>query len=152
MSKKDTKAAAAAEDLLGTPAAKKVAKPAAKKAAAKAEKPAKPAAKKAAKADDAEDLLGTPAKKAAKKEPKADKPQRVKEKVVYAEGEREEIAKKVKTAVRKEINSKELAAKLGIATRKLRPVLYRMAKQNAINIALGGSRVLGMTVSPAAKA
>jgi hypothetical protein len=119
------------EDLLGgdTPAKKK---PAAKKVATKA--PAKKVATKA------------PAKKA---EPVATE-KRVKEPVTWDEGEKEALMKRIKSMVRKDINSKELATKLDIPTRKLRVALYSMSRAGTIALELGGSKVLGMTVSPAA--
>lgn len=145
-------------------AAKTTAKPAAKKAPAKpaAKTAAKPAAKKTApKADaDAEDLLGgsdkAPAKaeKAAKapaKAEKAPKEKRVKEKVTFEDGEKDGLIKKVRATLAKakdrKMNSKELAEKVGVATRKLRVVLYAMSRKEEVNLALGGSRVLGMTVT-----
>ncbi len=122
------------EDILGgkTPAKKAAAdKPAAKKAAAD-----KPAAKKAA-ADKPADKPA--AKKAATK----------KEPVVFAEGEQDEIIKKAKKIVAKgEINSRDLAAKLDIKTRKLRPCLYMMQRAGEVTLTPGPSRVLGMTVAP----
>lgn len=163
--------AANTEDLLGgkkAPAKDKTetkgkaeAKPAAKKAADKPAKDAKPEAKaapakKAAKAT--EDLLGgksdkkaAPAKKAPKAEA-ADKPKReraAKEPVTFVEGEREELIAKIKKMVKKPINSRELAPKLDIDTRKLRAVLYSAQRAGIISLELAGSRVEGMTVSPA---
>ena len=127
-------------DLLGTPektapakkaAAKKAAPaaPAAKKAAA--EKPAAPAAKKAA-----------PAKKAA-----AEKT--TKDPVTFDEGERDEILARIKKTVKKDINSRDLALKLEVPTRKLRQVLYTAQRQGMVTLLLEGGRVGGMTVSPA---
>ena len=132
----------------------------------------KPAAKtaptKTAKSADVADLLGGKTKPAAKaaaapkaeakpataaKTPavKAEKVARApKEKVVFAEGERDELAKKVKKAVRAPINSKDLATKLEIPTRKLRQVLYSMSRAGTIATALSASRAAGMTVSPVA--
>lgn len=149
-----------AEDLLGTKAPAKKA-PAAKKAAPAAKKAA-PAKKAAAKT---EDLLGgkAPAKKAAAKDApaakkaapakkaaaKGDKPARVKEPIVFAEGEREELLGKIKKLVKKPISSRELAEKMGLATRKLRAVLYSAQRAGTVTLELAGSRVEGMTVSPA---
>lgn len=129
MGKKDDVA-----DLLGeddTKPAKKTT-PAKKVAAVKEE--AKPAAKKAA-----------PAKKAVVKEA-AERPAR--EPIEFAEGERDELYKKIKKMVKKAINSRELAEKLEIPTRKLRVVLYSMAKREEITLEPGESKVQGMTVSP----
>jgi len=141
------------DDLLGGAAAPKAkGKPAAKKAA-----PAKKAAAKKAAAEP--DELATPAKKPAAKKPAAKKAApaaakeakapRVKEPVVFEEGEKEALAKRVKQSVRKPIQSKDLAAKLEVPTRKLRQVLYSMARAGTIAVELGGSRAAGMTVSPA---
>lgn len=148
-----------AEDLLGTkaPAAKKATP--AKKAAAPAAKKATPAKKAAAKT---EDLLGgkTPAKKAAapaakkaapakKAAAKGDKPARVKEPIEFAEGERDELLAKIKKLVKKPISSRDLATKMEIPTRKLRAVLYSAQRAGTVTLELAGSRVEGMTVSPA---
>ena len=136
------------DDLLGGAAAPKAkGKPAAKKAA-----PAKKAAAKKAAAEP--DELATPAKKAAAKKAapaaaKEAKAPRVKEPVVFEEGEKEALAKRVKQSVRKPIQSKDLAAKLEVPTRKLRQVLYAMVRAETIKVELGGSRAAGMTVSPA---
>lgn len=146
------------EDLLGeTPAKKAPAKkaaPAAKTAKTKA--PADAAAQAAAKAK-------APAKKAAAKEeaptakaPKAKKEaaepkeRAAKEPVTFAEGERDELIKRVKANCKKPINSRDLAAKLGIETRKLRPVLYSAQKKGIVDLLPGSSPVAGMTVSLAA--
>lgn len=154
-----------AEDLLGgktEPAAKKTAptKKAPTKKADATEKAA-PATKKApAKKADAEDLLGgkkaAPAAKkaapAAKKAEKAEKTERAaKPPVEFAEGEREELLTKVKRMVKKPINSRDLAEKLGIETRKLRAVLYSAQRAGIVVLESGASRVAGMTVSPAAQ-
>lgn len=137
------------DDLLGGGAAapKAKGKPAAKKAA-----PAKKATAKKAAAEP--DELATPAKKPAAKKAapaaaKEAKAPRVKEPVVFEEGEKEALAKRVKQSVRKPIQSKDLAAKLEVPTRKLRQVLYSMARAGTIAVELGGSRAAGMTVSPA---
>ena len=47
------------------------------------------------------------------------------------------------------ISLRDLAEKLGTETRKLRLVLYSLAKKEAITLEPGESRVNGMTVSPA---
>lgn len=125
------------EDLLGEGTAKPAKKPAAKKTAvapAKAEAKTAPA-KKVKATDDAE----APAK-------------RVKEPVVFEEGEREALMKRVKQVVKKPWNSKELAVKLEVPTRKLRQVLYTMSRAGTISLELAASRALGMTVTPAAPA
>lgn len=115
-----------------TAAAKTAAAPAAKKAPAKTAEKA-PAAKKAA-----------PAKAPAeKREPSVKAP------VHFAEGERAEIAGRVKKSVKKDINSRELAEKLGVPTKKLRVVLYGMKAKGDITLTPGASKVAGMTVSPA---
>lgn len=143
------------EDILGgdapakdKPAAKKTAvkkdaKPAKPAKEAKAEKPAKAPAKKTAAEKPA---AKAPAKKAAKAEPteKTKRPP-----IQYAEGERAEIETKVKRNLKKPINSRELGTKIGVETRKLRPVLYSMAKRELLTLTLEASKVLGMTVSPA---
>lgn len=125
------------EDLLGEGTAKPAKKTAAKKTAvapAKAEAKTAPA-KKAKATDDAE----APAK-------------RVKEPVVFEEGEREALMKRVKQVVKKPWNSKELAVKLEVPTRKLRQVLYTMSRAGTISLELAASRALGMTVTPATPA
>jgi hypothetical protein len=135
------------DDLLGEAPAKPAAKKAAaKKVAAPAEAKAKPAAKKAA--------AKTPAKPAAKKAPKAAeaKEPRVKEPVTFEEGEREALIKRVKQIVKKPWNSKDLAVKLEIPTRKLRQVLYSASRQGIVDLQLSASRATGMTVTPAAAA
>lgn len=139
MGKKDDVADLLGEDTeAAKPAAKKVP---AKKAVAKEE--AKPAAKKA-KAPPAE----APAKaKKAVKEEATERPAR--EPITFEEGERDELYKRIKKTVKKAINSRELAEKLEIPTRKLRVVLYSMAKREEIVLEPGESKVQGMTVSPA---
>lgn len=134
-------------DLLGedTPKTDKPAKKvAAKKAAPVAE--AKPAAKKVAAKPAA-----APAKKAAApKAEKAPKEKAAKEPITFEEGERDALYKRIKQIVKtKSINSRDLAAKLEISTRKLRPVLYSLQGQGAVTLELGSSKVAGMTVSPA---
>lgn len=151
------------EDLLGetTPAKKTKAKAAPAKEAA-------PAAKKTASKKSTIDVLAeqtvakkATAKKAAVKEEapakapkaKAEPKERVaKEPVTFAEGERDEIIKRIKANCKKPINSKDLAAKLGIDTRKLRPCLYTAQKRGIVDLEPGASPVAGMTVSLAAAA
>lgn len=146
------------EDLLGeTPAKKPAAKkapakdaaPAAKKTAAKKEADPEPAAKVKAPAKKA--AAEAPAEKApkAKAEPKA---RVAKEPVTFAEGERDELIKRIKANCKKPINSRDLAAKLGVETRKLRPALYSAQKRGIVDLEPGASPVAGMTVSLAAAA
>lgn len=146
------------DDLLGTPGDKAPAKKApAKKAKPEVTEaaPAKKAAKKEAKPD-AEDPLAAkaaPAKKAAAKEPDAPKAKKARPSVTFAEGERQGLYDKVLGHFKKSkkaINIKDLSTKLGVETRKLRVVLYALAKREspAISLSLEGSRVNGMTVSP----
>lgn len=152
MSKKDD-----IDDLLGEGAEAKPAKKAAAKKTAeapKAEKPAKeakaaPAAKKAAKE---EPKAEKPAKAAKKEAPAEPKEKAKKEPIRFEEGERATITDGVKAHFKrskKPINSRELAEKLGTETRKLRLVLYAMAKREEIALEPGESKVSGMTVSPA---
>lgn len=133
MGKKDDVADLLGEETAAAPAkkapAKEEAKPAAKKTKAEAAAPAKKA----------------PAKKAVAEA--AERPAR--EPITFEEGEREELYKKIKQKVKKPINSRELAEKLEIPTRKLRVVLYSMAKREEITLEPGESKVQGMTVSPA---
>lgn len=135
--------------------AKAPAKSAPKKEAASADKKASPKKDEAKPTKVAGKKEEAPAKKPAPKADKAEakeKPARAKrEPVTFAEGEREALAKKIKLIVKKPINSKELAAKLEIETRKLRPVLYTMFGQGLIQLTSLGAPVLGMEVSPAAK-
>lgn len=70
------------------------------------------------------------------------------EPIEFAEGERDDLRKRVKKLVRKPINSRDLAAKLDIPTRKLRVVLYSMQRSEEIALEAGTSKVAGMTVSP----
>lgn len=132
-------------------------KPAAKTAEAK---PAAPAKKAAAKTAAAEPAVKPAAKKAAPKAEATEKP--AKEPVRFAAGEREAMYEAItamfKPAKAKPMNSKDLAAalaekmpKANITTRKLRPVLYAMAKkaEPVIALELAASKVLGMTVSRA---
>lgn len=141
------------EDLLGSTKAP-AKKAAVKKAAPATEAPAAPAAKKAAAklADGAAKATKTEPKVKAAAEPKA---KAAKEPVHFAPGERQElydkIAAKFKPAKAKPMNSKDLAAELEVPTRKLRPVLYAMAKKAdaLITLELSSSKVLGMTVSRA---
>lgn len=120
------------------------AKPA-KKGAAPA-KEAKPAKK--AKAEEKPAKAKKEAVPAKKAEPKAKEP------VVFEEGERDKLLAKIeKTAAKLDkkvgINSKELAAKFDVETRKLRPVLYSAERAGIIKLKLGASRTEGMTVLPA---
>lgn len=112
-----------------------------------------PAAKPAAKASKAttKPAKEEPQAKAPAKEAKEPKVRAKKEPVVFEDGEQEDIIKKAKKIVAKgDINSRELASKLGIATRKLRPCLYVMSRAGDVVLTPGESRVHGMTVSPAA--
>jgi ribosomal protein S25 len=118
------------DDLLGDDAP--ATKAPAKKAAAKA--PAKAAAKAPAKA--------TPAK--------AEKAAKVREPVEFEDGEKEALMKRVPKLLKNPINSKDLAAKMEISTRKLRRVLYSLERTGAITLKLGASRTEGMTVAAAA--
>jgi hypothetical protein len=135
-----------------TPAKKVAAKPVANKAApAKAVKAvAKPVAKKApAKAVKAPaKAIKAVAKPVAKKAPAKTATSRPSEFIVFAEGERAELAKQIKKIVRKEMNSRVLAERLGIHSRKLRRVLYGMDKAGTIKVVPGPSRKLGMFVQP----
>jgi outer membrane biosynthesis protein TonB len=148
MSKKDD-----IDDLLGDAEAKPAKKPAAKKAEAAPAKAEKPAAKKTA-APKEEPKAEKPTK-AAKKEAEVDaepKEKAKKEPIRFEEGERSTITDGVKAHFKrskKAINSRELAEKLGTETRKLRLVLYAMAKREEITLEPGESKVSGMTVSPA---
>lgn len=132
--KKTTKTSAAeVDDLLGgTPAKKSTKKPAAEAAA--------PAKKTTAK--------GKAAAEATEKAPRARR-----EGPKFEEGERDTIREGVVAHFKKSkkaIASKELAEKLGTETRKLRAVIYGMAKKNLVSITLEGSRAAGMTVAPGA--
>lgn len=132
------------QELLGTDTKK-----ASKKTAAAPAKTAAPAKKAAAKAK-AE--AAAPTKKPAAKKPAAKAEAaapRQREPIVFEEGERDDIAAKVKKAVKKPISSKELATKIDVPTRKLRAVLYSMAKKELVSLTLEASRTAGMTVSPA---
>ena len=158
------------DDLLGdTPAKKPAAKkaaaakaepaakaaPAKKAAAAKAEPAAKAAPKGKKAAADEDDLLGeAPAKgkkaAAAKAEPAAKAP-RVREPIVFEEGEKEKLIKTIGKMVTKGPKaSRDIADNLGIKTRKLRQVLYSMQRQGLVTLELAGARAQGMTVSAAA--
>ena len=147
MSKKDD-----IDDLLGdTKPAKKAA---AKKADAAPAKEAKaPSAKKSAKEEPKAEAKPAPAKKAAAKEAPAEPKEKAKkEPIRFEEGERQTIADGVTAHFKrskKPINSRELAEKLGTETRKLRLVLYSLAKKKVITLKPGESKVTGMTVSPA---
>lgn len=140
------------DDLLGeaTPKTKAKAKAAPAKEAAPA---AKGKAKKEAAAEP--ETKAAPAKKAAKEAPaakaKAEPKEKVaKEPVTFAEGERDELIKRIKANCKKPINSRDLAAKLDIDTRKLRPCLYTAQKRGIVTLTPGASPVAGMTVSLAA--
>lgn len=145
MSKKDD-----IDDLLGDAEAKPAKKAAAKKADAA---PAKaPAAKKTVKEEPKAEAKA-PAKKAAAKEAPAEPKEKAKkEPIRFEEGERQTIADGVTAHFKrskKPVNSRELAEKLGTETRKLRLVLYSLAKKEVIALEPGDSKVSGMTVSPA---
>lgn len=125
------------DDLLGDTPAPKKGKPAAKAApAAKAEKPAATKATKA-KAPAAEEAA--PAEKAP----------RTREPVVFADGEKEALMKRVPKLLKNPISSKDLAAKMEVSTRKLRRVLYSCERAGSIVLTPGASRTDGMTVSAA---
>ncbi|MBV5296642.1 MAG: hypothetical protein JZU64_00555 [Rhodoferax sp.] len=139
-------------DLLGndTPVTEKPAK--AKKDAPKA--PAKKAdkaapAKKADKAPAEKPAKAEKAPKADKAEPKVAKERAKKDPITFAEGEREAIIKRIPKLLKNPINSKTLAEKLEIETRKLRAVLYAMERAGVIALERGASRTSGMTVSSA---
>lgn len=136
MTDKAATTATAVDDLLGGTAKPKAA---AKKGA--------PAAKTAVKAAPA-----AKAPKAEKAAPVAKAEKVAREAIVFEDGEREALAKRVKQTVRKPWNSKELAVKLEISTRKLRQVLYGMKRAGTINLELAASRALGMTVTPVSAA
>ena len=123
--------------------AKKAAPAKAVKAPAKKAAPAK--AVKAVKAVKAP-VKKTPAK--AVKAPAKKATVRESEFIVFAEGERQELAKQIKKIVRKEMNSRVLAERLGIHSRKLRRVLYGMHKAGTVKVVPGPSRKLGMYVHP----
>jgi len=147
MSKKDD-----IDDLLGDTEAKPAKKAAAKKADAAPAKEAKaPAAKKAAKEESKAEAK--PAKKAAVKEASVESKEKAKkEPIRFDEGERNTITEGVVAHFKrskKPINSRDLAEKLGTETRKLRLVLYSLAKKEVIALEPGESKVSGMTVSPA---
>lgn len=139
------------DDVLGESTPKKTKKVPAKTEAAPAKKTAKaaveaaPAAKAAkpkAEATEADLFDEAPAKAA----------RTPKEPVEFAEGEREALTKRIKQIVKKPYNSKELAVKLDIPTRKLRRLLYALKSQGVISLEAGESRVHGMTVSPVSPA
>ena len=126
------------EDLLGDTPAAKPAKPKKAAAPAKAEKPAA----KPAKAEKAP--------KEAAAAPKAEKaPKAPKEAVVFAEGEREALMKRIPKLLKNPINSRDLAAKLEIQTRKLRPVLYALERAGTVKLESSASRTAGMMVTAA---
>ncbi|MFM7010068.1 MAG: hypothetical protein ACKO0Z_12185 [Betaproteobacteria bacterium] len=132
-----------------------VAKPVAKKAAAPAKAtpaPAKKAAPVAAKKVVAK-ATPAPAKKVAAKaapvvkaKPAVRNPENF---IVFADGEREALSKRIKQMVRKPTNSRDLATKLEIHSRKLRRVLYGMEKAGTIKLVPGTSRKHGMFAHPA---
>lgn len=114
------------------------------------------AAKKGKKAAAEPAPEAAPAKKGKKaaKEAEAEKTGTRGEVVRFAEGERQALYDGVTGHFKKSkkpIASKDLAEKLGVSTKKLRPVLYSLAKREAapIVLSLDGSRVGGMTISPA---
>lgn len=153
MSKKDD-----IDDLLGdSTEAKPTKKTASKKEAApKADaKPTKAPVKKAAVKEEAvaeTKPAKAPVKKAAAKEDGEAKTPAKKEPISFEEGERQTISDGVTAHFKrskKPINSRELAEKLGTETRKLRLVLYSLAKKEVITLQPGESKVNGMTVSPA---
>lgn len=132
---KPTKKTASKKEAAPKADAKPVKKAAVKEEAVAETKPAKAPAKKAAAKEDGE------AKTPAKKEP-----------ISFEEGERQTISDGVTAHFKrskKPINSRELAEKLGTETRKLRLVLYSLAKKEVITLQPGESKVNGMTVSPA---
>ncbi len=153
------------DDLLGDDApapnapAKKAAAKAPAKAAAKATAKAAPAKKAVADKAEKPAAKATPAKAPAKaaspakapaKAAKADKPAKVREPVEFEDGEKEALMKRVPKLLKNPINSKDLAAKMEISTRKLRRVLYSLERTGAITLKLGASRTEGMTVAAAA--
>lgn len=150
MSKKDD-----IDDLLGdSTEAKPTKKTASKKEAApKADaKPVKKAAVKEEAVAETKTPAKAPAKKAVAKEDGESKAPAKKEPISFEEGERQIISDGVTAHFKrskKPINSRELAEKLGTETRKLRLVLYSLAKKEVITLQPGESKVNGMTVSPA---
>ena len=151
MSKKDD-----IDDLLGEGTEAKPAKKTASKKEAAPKADAKPAKKTASKKEAAPKAdakpAKTPAKKAATKEDGEAKTPAKKEPISFEEGERQTISDGVTAHFKrskKPINSRELAEKLGTETRKLRLVLYSLAKKEVITLQPGESKVNGMTVSPA---
>ena len=146
---KAVKAPAKAVKAVAAKPVKAAAKPAATKAPAKVAKApakpvkaaAKPVAKKAA-------PVKAAAKPVAKKATAKTASGRPSEFIVFAEGERQELAKQIKKIVRKEMNSRVLAERLGIHSRKLRRVLYGMNKAGQVKVVPGPSRKLGMYVQP----
>lgn len=128
------------EDLLG----EDTKAPAKAKAKAKAPAKAEPAPKGKAKAK------AEPAPKGKAKAPAEDKPKREREPVVFEEGEKEKLMKSVEKAIAKgEMNSRDVAEKLGIPTRKLRPVLYSLERAGSIVLTPSESRATGMFVAKA---
>lgn len=149
MSKKDD-----IDDLLGDSTEAKPTKKTASKKEAAPKADAKPAKKAAAKEEAVVETkpAKAPAKKAAAKEDGEAKTPAKKEPISFEEGERQTISDGVTAHFKrskKPINSRELAEKLGTETRKLRLVLYSLAKKEVITLQPGESKVNGMTVSPA---
>lgn len=145
MSKKDD-----IDDLLGDSTE---AKPT-KKTASKKEAAPKPVKKAAVKEEAVAETKSAkaPTKKTAAKEDGESKTPAKKEPISFEEGERQTISDGVTAHFKrskKPINSRELAEKLGTETRKLRLVLYSLAKKEVIALQPGESKVNGMTVSPA---
>jgi len=136
-------------DLLGTdtPATAKPSK--GKKDAPKAPAAKAVPAKKAAPAAKADKATTEKPAKAPKAEPKVAKERAKKEPVEFAEGEREALIKRIPKLLKNPINSKALAEKLEIPTRKLRAVLYQMDRAGFVTLERGASRTAGMTVSAA---
>lgn len=117
--------------------AKKAAPAPAKKAAVKTAKaPAKTVTKPVAKAAPAKAM----AKPVATRNPANF--------IVFADGEREALSKRIKQMVRKPTNSRTLAEKLEIHSRKLRRVLYGMERAGTIKLVPGTSRKHGMFAHP----
>jgi hypothetical protein len=103
------------------------------------------------KAPKAEAAAKTTAKKAAPAaEAKAPKAKRERPPVTFEEGEKEALMKRIPKLLKHPIGTKDLAAKLEIPTRKLRPVLYSMQRAGLVSLELAASRAQGMTVSAAA--
>ena len=149
MSKKDD-----IDDLLGDSTEAKPTKKTASKKEAAPKADAKPAKKAAVKEEAVAEAksVKAPAKKVSAKEDGESKAPAKKEPISFEEGERQTISDGVTAHFKrskKPINSRELAEKLGTETRKLRLVLYSLAKKEVITLQPGESKVNGMTVSPA---